>query len=179
VASNPVDFTVQSKQFTELSKRLKSSSKELRKELNKEIRAAAKPAVDDVKAAVLAINSKVSGASGLNSGETARAVHAGSGKIQRSRSHGLRATIARAVQLKITTNGVRIVVDSSKLPEGQKNLAKALDNPKGWRHPTFGHEPWVTQTGDHYFEPNIEKRKDDIRSRITAAMHTIAEKVRG
>lgn len=171
--------------FRELSKQLKGpAGKELRASLNKGIRAAAKPAVDDLKAAVMAIDSKVTGKSGASSGEVARAQHAGSGKVQRKRSHGLRATIARSIQVKITASGpragVRIRIDGSKLPEDQQKLPKALDSAKGWRHPVFGNKNvWVTQKGKPWWAVTINKHEDEMRSRILAAMKETADKLKG
>jgi hypothetical protein len=198
VASNngSVDFRIEtSAKFQDVMKQLKGPlGKKLRSDLNKGIRDAAKPIVKDVQSAVLAIDSSVnhggvgrdasgrfvrnSGSRlGINSGELSRAIQSGSRKVEIGKSHGLRATIARAVKLKITTTGVRIVVDGSALPTEQRNLPQALNKAKGWRHPTFGHEPWVQQSGHPYFDPTILKRADDVRAKIRDVIASITKEV--
>lgn len=189
-------------QFKELAKKLGDPvRRDLRLELQKEIRAAAAPVISELQQAVTAIDSK---AEGHGSGARARAEHAfGKSKggragasvedITKARArvekayqagkHGLRARIAKAIKLKIRTSGsspgVRIEVATSGLPEDQRSLPKHLDSPKGWRHPVFGHrDAWVQQYGQPWWSVTIERHRDPVRARIIAAMHTIANKVR-
>lgn len=183
MADPPIDVKIQlGKGFADLNKKLKGAEKSLRTELNKAIRDSTKPAVADLKAAVMAIDSKVTGKSGVGSGEVSRAIHAGSGKIQRKRSHGLRATIARSIQTKITTSGsrtgVRIRIDGTKLPADQQKLPKALDSANGWRHPVFGNKSvWVTQKGQPWWAVTVNKHRDDIRAKIRAAIDSTVSKL--
>lgn len=171
-------------QFKELSKKLKDPvRKDLRENLLKQIRTAARPLVDDARVRVLAIQSHTdaSGHAGINSGVVARTAHAGS-RGGAARDHGLRATIARAIQLKVRTTGntpgVSIRVDTTKLPADQRKLPRALDSAKGWRHPVFGHDTWVTQHGQPWWTPTFEHRADEVRARIIVAMRETAAKVK-
>lgn len=185
MASSGIDLRITGgESFAALSKRLKGpAQKTLRLEMNKAIREAAKPMVADLKAAVMAVDSKVDGKAGLGSAEVARAMHAGSRKVEAKKSHGLRATIARSIQLKITASGprtgVRIRVDGTKLPEDERKLPMDLDNPKGWRHPVFGNrDKWVTQHGRPWWDVTILKHKETVRSRILDAMKSTADKIK-
>jgi hypothetical protein len=207
VADSPIElkFTI-GKDFAELSKRLRTADKTLRKELNKQIRDATKPVVADLKSAVMAIDSRVDN-SGVGKtrvgggGALARAAKAfdatkasrsvGEARAKglaksvedtRAGRHGLRATIARAIQTKITTSGfrtgVRIRVDGTKLPEDQRTLPQALDAEGGWRHPVFGNrEVWVDQFGKPWFASTIRKHAAAVRAKVAQAVKDTAEKL--
>lgn len=87
---------------------------------------------------------------------------------------GLRESIARATKLQITARGVKFYVDSSKLPESQRNLPRLLDSEKGWRHPVFGNrEDWVVQKGQPYFGSTIKKKAPEFRRAIEKAMDEV------
>jgi hypothetical protein len=181
-SSGGVDIRiVESRQFAEMAAKLKGADRQLRLGLNKAIRTAAVPVVVHLKTEVMSITSKVDGKSGSSSGETARAQHAGSRKIQAGRSHGLRATIARAIQVKVTSVGprasVRIRVDASQLPADEKTLPRALDSAKGWRHPVFGHDAWVHQTGKPWWHRTILEHEAQFREAITKAMREVVAKL--
>lgn len=167
-----------SREFKELAKRLKSAQKDVRGELRKAIVTQSRPIVGHLQQAVTAIDSKVDSRGAASSGETARAMHAGSRKIEAKRSHGLRATIARAIQVKVRTNGVQIRVDLARLPVEQRKLPRALDSPKGWWHPVYGHNTRVHQVGASWWSRTIETHHDDVRRAILAAMRTVADKVK-
>ncbi|MGW0805947.1 hypothetical protein [Nonomuraea sp. NPDC002799] len=189
-----------------LAKRLKDAGpegKKLRKELLKAIRTGAKPALADTRRAVRSI--PVTGARG--GGRKRREQEAFSrafdpihdrasedemasdefadketrAKNRARKGAGLRDTVARSLRLTVKTGSksarVRIEVDSSKMPEDQRTLPKHLDNPKGWRHPTFGNEPWVTQKGQPWFEVTIRKHLPAVRAHVLKAMDDIAKKV--
>jgi hypothetical protein len=182
-----LDFKVEgAKQLGELSKKLKDPmQRDLRLELRRRITAETKPVVADLRQAVMAIDSKVDSAGriGSSSGAASRAMHAGSRRIESRRSHGLRATIARAIQVKIRTSaaspGVKITVDLSKMPEEQRKLPRALDSIKGWRHPVWGHTAtWVTQHGAPWWSKTIEVHRDSVRAAIIEAMRAVANKIR-
>jgi hypothetical protein len=176
-----------------MNKMRTAANKEIRTELNKAIRLTAVPIVAELKAAVMSIDSHVTGngtsgpgrdSSGRfistrrlissGGGEAARAQHAGSGKSQANRNHGLRATIARAIQVKITYAGnrvgVRLRVDGTKLAPDQRTLPMALDKPK-FRHPVFGQDVWVDQTGKaRWWQDTVYKHAPEIRAEMIAAM---------
>lgn len=188
-----------------LAKRLKDAGegKKLRKELLKEIRAAARPALADTRKAVRTIPVTGSRGGGRKQRERkafrdrfgkvidrAEPFELGSDELEgeeakiRARAgkgSGLRASISRALRLVTKTgsksSGVRIAVDGSKLPEDQRTLPKHLDDPKGWRHPTFGKKPWVAQKGRPWFEVTIRKHLPAMRARILKAMDDVASKI--
>jgi hypothetical protein len=177
VADGGIDIKVSSQAFTDLAAKLKGpASKTLRANLQKQIRLATAPVLADLKQAAMDISTKADSPTrtSLGSGNTARAMHAGSRKIQSKRDHGLRATIARAIQLKITLNGprtgVRLRVDTTQLPAEQGKLPGYLDSGQGWRHPIFGTDVWVTQKGKPWWGVTIDKHVDEIRQRISAAV---------
>lgn len=160
--------------FQDFTKRLRAAGKPIRLETNKAIRLAVVPIVVELKADILAINSKVEGRAGASSGEAARAAKAGSSKRQSHVSHGLRATIARAVQVRVTAQGVQVRIDSSKLPADQRNMPKAL-TAKKFRHPTWGHDPWVDQVGSPGYWPRpFARNSASVRASILDAMHKVA-----
>lgn len=158
--------------FGILAKHLKGPArKDLRAELNKHIRDAVKPAVQDIKNTVRTLPVTTSSA-----GTHAARARATKRKAER----GLRATIAAGIYIKVDYGkipGVRIVVQAS-LPEDQAKLPRYLNDPKGWRHPVYGHRKvWVQQRGKPYFEPPILKRKPQIQAEILEAVDATARKI--
>lgn len=149
------NFRVEGAGFAEVSRALNSADKALRKAMFDELRAAAKPVVDDMKSSVLALDSQ-----GKAIGNAQRAAHGlkrtkklTHKKVQNAvAGSGLRASIARAVHIKIADKGwkvgVRVRVDGTKLPADQKYLPRGLDSVKGWRHPVFGTDSWAQQYGN-------------------------------
>jgi hypothetical protein len=184
MADGGVDVTVTgAEQLQALALKLRAAGQvQLRKELTAGVRAASAPVVPALRTAVLAVDSKVTGVVSASSGEAARAQHAGGRRIERKKSHGLRATIARAINLKLTISGrsvsVRVRVNAAALPEDQQRLPKHLDDPKGWRHPVFGHRAvWVTQTGRPWWDVTTARLAPGIRTEIQAAVDRVAAKI--
>jgi hypothetical protein len=186
-----------------LAKKLRKK-KEFRKNLRDQITAAGRPIVGEVQEAVLKVKTAtshksskekrvwVSASEGSHGGGTSRrrttlAVQAGRrarkskknvrAAIQRAagkKGLGLRESIARATKLKVTARGVKFYVDSSKMPESQRNLPRLLDSEKGWRHPLFGNrEDWVDQKGQPYFGATIKKKAPEFRRAIENAMNEV------
>lgn len=128
--------------------RLKGAPPEIRKKLNAEIRSATKPIERAAKQSVLGIESRGSAGGG-------RAIRGGyniskSAKAGAKKGTGLRETVARAIQTKITYSGfrtgVRVRVDGTKLPESQRSLPRAMNKGRV-RHPVFGdRNVWTNQT---------------------------------
>lgn len=177
MADSP-EFDIQAATAFGVWKKLKGN-KTLRLELAKQIRLEAVPVVAELKAAVMSIDSKVEGQ--LAGGAIDRAKAAGSGKSQAKKDHGLRATIARSigVVVRLTANqpGVRIRVDVSKLPADQKNLPQALNKAK-FRHPVYGEDVWVDQTGKAgWWDRTIDKHRDGFRSACLRAMKATVDKL--
>jgi len=171
-------------QLVDLSQRMRRAGQgEMKRAMNKAIRDAVKPTVKDLKSAVMAIESRASDTNARvsrSSGTVARAIHAGS----RGAKHGagLRATIARAIQTKIKisgyTTGLRLVVNSSKLPPGQKKLPAYLDSRRGWRHPVYGNRnKWVEQTGSPWWDATIQPQITRIRNDVLDILKDFAQQL--
>ncbi|NUQ99556.1 MAG: hypothetical protein HOY79_24380 [Streptomyces sp.] len=111
--------------------------REVSKRFRKELRAAARPLVPKVRAAIRQIPS--------------------------GRSYspdGLRGALARATRLEVKTTGrsagVAIRVDGRKMPAHMKSLPSMVEGKKRWRHPVFGNrEVWVNQPKQPYFYDTV------------------------
>lgn len=177
----PVQFSMSAqgaREYRELAAKLqKAARKDLRAKLRKKIAEAGKPVVDEVRDAVthLPVTGSRGGGTKQRRGHNvarARATERAKNSARR-RQAGLRRTIANATGLRVTARGIRIVVDSSRLPESQQTLPRHLDSPKGWRHPTFGEHGWVHQQGKPYFAVTIKKRAPHFRRAALAAIDEI------
>jgi hypothetical protein len=170
-------------QYRAAAKKLRDAGrKDLRSALRKRISEAGKPVVDEVKAAVrdLHVTSSHGGGTAQRRGfNVSRTKTAKAADRAKRRGAGLRETIAKATRQQITAKGVRIIVDSKKLPEDQRSLPRHLDSDKGWRHPVFGHHGWVSQKGGPYFANTIKKRAPDFRKAIVTAMDEITAEIEG
>lgn len=99
------------------------------------------------------------------------AFHGAHRKRARRGGHGLRSYVASAIKAKVSYSGyklgARITVDPAALPQSQRKLPRALNSPRGWRHPTWGHrDRWVSQTGEPYFDRPIERHATRVRVRV-------------
>ncbi|WP_037605844.1 hypothetical protein [Streptacidiphilus rugosus] len=170
-------------QLRELGLRLAEADKSVGQELGKGLRAAAKPVVAEMRATV-----KEGGGGTRGSGARARAAY----RLSRSKSKretaaasaerrsGLRATIAAATGSTVSTAGKRtnltFRMKSTQLPPDQRTLGKRWNSPKGWRHPVFGHNAWVTQLGRPYFDKVIKDNQAVLEAGIAQAM-TVPQRV--
>lgn len=181
-------------QARNLAKKLRAAGRtDLRRNLRKTIADAGKPVLDEVKTAVrdLRVTSQAVGSKhfghndsshGGGTGQrrqhrvskakaTARASLEKAQERARRRGAGLRESVAAATKLQITAKGVRFVVSSAQLPEGQQSLPRHLDSAKGWRHPVFGNrEVWVAERGGPWFAETLKKRAPEFRATIVDAM---------
>lgn len=153
-----------SKQFVALSRALKEAGEgkgktSLRGQMLAELRAIAKPIVDDARKSVLALDSKAQGTTSAKRaakrvGRAESAFGHSDRQIERALGKsGLRQSIARSLRIVVKDSGfsqqvgVRVTTDGSRLPKGETYLPRGLDSDKGWRHPVFGGSAWVTQYG--------------------------------
>ena len=160
-------------QMGDLSRRFKdhSDGAEMRRNLRKRIRAAAKPVEADIRAAVMGVS--VTSSKG--------------GNAPPNDSTQLRARVAKAVTTRITARGVRIEVSSRRFKgEGNpkhrmrlpKYLSGELKSYNRWRHPVFGNrENWVEQTGSPYFFVTIHKHRTDFRRAVGDAIRDTLEQI--
>ncbi len=179
-------------QYRVLARKLREAGrKDLRAKLRERINEAGKPVVDEVRTAVRDLQVTSHGGGGKRRQQYA-ALQAGRRAYRRGadvraaaarafkRSTHLRDVIAAATKLQITAKGVRIIVNSSQLPESQQTLPRRLDSPKGWRHPVFGNrEYWVDQKGGPWFAETIKKKAPAFRSAIVKAMDDIQKEIEG
>ena len=135
-------------------------NKQLKSEFGRELRAAAKPMVPAVKAAIREIPSK-----------------------RPYTASGLRGRMTRAVKLEVRTTGrdagVRIRVDGRKMPSGDKNLQSYMEGvKKPWRHPVYGNrEVWVKQQPKPYFFKTVDRIGTSARRDVNKAMDRVAKKI--
>ena len=121
----------------------------LRADLRRDILAAMRPAADAVR-------------SGVRATPTHGAKHT-----------GLRDAVARATQVKIATGstaGVTIEVQSGRMPAGKESLPRKMDEQSRWRHPVFGTNTWVNQSGHEFFYPAIRPHVPDAREAVVRAV---------
>lgn len=149
----------------ELARRLKDAPRELTRELRSEMKKAAEPAAERARRAILGAESH----------------HAGS----------LRADIAKTVSTSSSVRpgtGVQVVIksDGTKMPPGEGNLPAYADGTRGrfkrWRHPTYGHDPWVQQSwasAHGWFDTSIRKELDRFAKAAEDACNAVARKLTG
>ena len=143
-------------QLGDLAKRLKAegeSGKGLRRELLKEIRAAAKPLAEDAKAAVKGLPTKP------------------------PEDTGLRRRVAALVKVRTRTSGRRVGVRITVGKLDGTNLPRRL-NKGSWRHPVHGTDTWVTQTiQSGWFDKTLRRGAPRVRVRVRAAMKRTANRI--
>lgn len=176
--------------FATLSRRLKAAGEgkgknSLRGQMLAELRAIAKPILEDERRSVLAVQSNAKGttnahraAASLRSAKNVTEKRAGSA-LNRS---GLRQSVARSLRIVVKDSGfsrqigVRITTDGSRLPDKQVYLPRGLDSDKGWRHPVFGGTGWVTQYGNPsgWFRSTARAHHPDAIRRVNAVLQKFA-----
>lgn len=169
--------------YRRLARRLREAGrKDLRSKLRKHITDAGRPVLEEIRATVRSLpvtGSRGGGTKQRREASVARAAAKSKDRARR-RGHGLRAAIASGTKLQVTARGVRFVVNSANLPEGQRTLPRRLDSPKGWRHPVFGdRHTWVHQQGKPYFAATIKRRAPEFRRAILKAMDEIQGELEG
>lgn len=139
--------------------RLEDDGKALIRDLRKNLRVAAQPAVAAVKSSIRAMD---------------------------SHSHvtpGLRAAIASGVELKMNTGtrkvGVAIRAKKTPAVRGFALAARRTNRSKGWRHPFFGdRERWYDQKGKvGWFDDTIPKFTPQFLQAGKQAMDEMAARI--
>lgn len=129
---------------------------ELRKEMLKGVRRAAKPAADAAKQAVRGLPAR--------------------------RNTGLREQIARAITVRTKTSGkgagVRISVQSGKLPPNKTRMP-SLMNKGSWRHPLFGNrDDWYPQDVEAgWFTDTLKGQSTNVRHELAAVLDDIEARI--
>ena len=119
-----------------LAQRLRRASEtELQAKLRRELLAAARPVLLQVRAAAL----------GIYGGRTPGA--------------GTRANTARVTRTRPNMAGVRFFVASSEMPEGREVMPGLYEGPDDWYHPTWGRPPYHRQSAHPWFEKTITRNE--------------------
>lgn len=159
-----IEITVEQRVFQEVGRRLlaEADGKKLRRDLGKQIRRATLPIVAEAKSNIL----------GMADGPA------------RTQGMSLRAAIARdiKVQTRYTgrSAGARIRVTKKRMPRGFRNAPKRLNSGKGWRHPVFGSDTWVRQSGrPGWFDNATRKHHAEVRRAVLRAMKQAVDRIGG
>lgn len=187
--------------FRRAAEALAGAEKTVLSEVSKNMRAAAKPVVNAIRAEVR--SSKGSSPKGQRSGAAyverqlqvlskARSLRDEEGALSERRvraltrrlakSSSLREQIAAAAGSSVSAGGRKVQlsfrVRAGNLPPSQRKLPRRWDKPGGWRHPVFGNRSvWVPQVGHPYFGSTIVKSKDQVAAAVVTAMTAAAEKI--
>lgn len=156
--------------FRRLALQLREAGeKDLLRELRKSIRNAGRPVVVDVQRAYRTLP------------DISPAARVGA---------QARATIAKAVRLEIRAAklraGIRIIVDSRRLPIDMRSLPKAFESRSGWRHPVYARASqnrsewtWVHQQVPPPFRRTVGRHDRDFRAACLDAMERVARDLTG
>jgi hypothetical protein len=141
-----------------LAAALKTAGKDLRDNLRKQFRQAAKPVVQATRNAVLSSPSEHDGT------------------LRREAAKTVSASVlmsARQVQLNVVSRGTR-------MPEGRQTLNGYLNDSARWKHPVYGHrKTWVRQRSraEGWFSDTISGHADDLRRAAEIALEETAKKL--
>lgn len=141
-----------------LAAAMKTADKELRANLRKQFREAARPVVEATRNAILTSPSKHDGTLREEAAKTVAA------QVLMS---------AKQVQLNIVSRG-------SRMPEGKQTLNGYLNDSKRWKHPVYGHrKTWVHQRShaEGWFDKTISGQAEDLRRSAEAAMDETKRKL--
>jgi hypothetical protein len=166
-----------------IAERLRTAAdgKQLRRAVRARLTEVGQPAVDDVKRAVMAVESK-----GVSGGGSVRRQQIWEQRRKRppkgGGGHGLRETVARCVKFKVSIRAAAIVlgfiVDASGMPFTQRKLPKYLDAQGRWRHPVYGHrDRWVGQTGQEYFANTLRGHQDNVKAGVETAINDFVREI--
>lgn len=174
----------QVQQFRDLSKRLKEKGRgDLRKQLNKAIKEAGTPIVQEVRDAAQGLHTTSSHGGGSlqrrrYAASRARTERAAAAALRRD--GGLRRRVASATKLEATNRGVRFVIRGAQLPPDQRSLPRHMNSEKGLRHPLFGNkERWYLQkfAPAGFFSKTISQKSHDFRRKIGAQMEVVKKQI--
>lgn len=136
-------------EFRRAVEKLRTGPKEVRRAMNKAIKAATDPAERALKTAIMEIDSK--GVKGGGGRQRSGHLQSRSKTGKLPKHTGLRKNIARGVTRKITysgfSTGIRIRAAGTYLPPDQKTLIGKTNSGKNFRHPVMGNRNvWVDQS---------------------------------
>lgn len=155
-------------QLKQLSADLRQAGRgDLSRKMRRNIRVAARPVMADLRTAIM--NVQVSSDKG--------------GRVRPDTDTQLRSRIARAIEVRTTTRGIRLVVNAKRVGAYGTTLPKYMDATitvyRRWRHPVFGHDVWVAQTGQPWWFTTINRHATTFRRAVLDALdETIRELAR-
>jgi hypothetical protein len=143
----------------ELAAKLKTADPVLKRELRRALKDAAGGAADAARASILAMPGEKVGIPPL------------------------RAAVANSVVVRTSLTGtvqVSIVAEPNRMPTGEGNMPKRL-NQETFSHPVYGNRKvWVTQRGKSgWFDDSITKAGPEAQAKIGDAMDTTANYIAG
>lgn len=133
-----------------------ADGKELTRDLVRGLVAAAEPAKEEARAAILAMPSRGSW-----------------------EEPGLRATVASRVMVRVKLRQGSVAVRAYKtgMPRGFNNAPKRLNSRKGWRRPVYGGQ-WVHQLGKPgWFDDAMDRHLGQARRAANDAMDDVAKRI--
>lgn len=136
-----------------------ADGREWRRELAAELHTALAPGVDAARAAVLAMPG------GLP--------HAGEPLRQ-----AVAAAVTSEIRLSGASAGARIRARKRGMPRGFTNAPKRLNARRGWRHPVFSPDVWVTQRGEPgWFDDTLRPLRPAMRAAAERALQSRAQRI--
>ena len=182
-----VQVEVTGANFGRISRILADEAPELKKAMVRQIKDSGKPLVDEIRAAALGLDSKGSKGGGRKQRFAFRTrkmtsnlnTAATEGKTYRSKRQmaniakrtGLRASVAKATTMSVTTNGAQIKTSGGSMPPSQRVLPSRMDKGE-WSHPVFGNYPVVKQTATPpgFFTKTAQAAKPKIAAEVQRAV---------
>jgi len=134
----------------------------LQRKMRRNIRAAAQPAVADLRTAVMGVD--VTSTRG--------------GVARPDSSTMLRSRIASAIRVSATANRVDIRVNGRLVdPTYGDSLTRGVTGQGRWRHPVFGRDVWTQQRGVSWFYPTLARHELAFRRAVEQAMAETAREL--
>lgn len=154
-------------QLLELQRRLRAAGGEnIRRSMQRRIRAAAEPLADDLRSTVRALPIRSQG----------RRKSGGPSPTTRP----LRGTIAGAIRISVRTTGnpgAKVWIDKSRLPPDLRNMPNKLDE-GSWRHPVFGNRRrWTTQYAAPWWGVTIRRHEPRMRAQVERVVEDIKRRL--
>lgn len=156
----PVQLSIDQQALQSLARALSAeeNGKKLRRELAKNLREALEPAKEDVRSGLMGMSTHKHG------------------------SPPLRTTVLKGLQAQARltgrSTGAKVRIKKTPGLRDFANAPKRLNRKKGWRHKTFGAEPWQQQIGEpDYFDRPMRENRDRYRKAVHAAMEDMARRI--
>lgn len=99
-------------------------------------------------------------------------------KLGTVKGGSLRAAVALSIKrvIKLGKRDVAVLI-VWKPAGGKSNLGRVLEGEIPWKHPTFGHDPEVTQESHPFFFKTVEKFGPELDRKVTEVLSDIERKL--